>query len=105
MVMAALVLVLCLTAALGHCQEERRLLADLSLMSCLIQGQQYASDWLVDHPTWTLSGWRLRTERVASAPIMTVGNAPEKAEVPHYRWLRRLGETALPTRGIARAPA
>jgi hypothetical protein len=56
--MAALVLVLCLTAAPGHCQEERRLLADLSLMSCLIQGQQYASDWLVDHPTWTLSGWR-----------------------------------------------
>ena len=56
--MAALVLVFCLATAPGHCQEERPLVADLLLMSCLIQGQQYASDWLVDHPKWTLPGWR-----------------------------------------------
>jgi hypothetical protein len=56
--MAALVLVFCLATAPGHCQEERPLLADLSLMSCPTQGQQYASDWLVNHPKWTLSGWR-----------------------------------------------
>jgi hypothetical protein len=56
--MAALVLVFCLASAPGDCQEERPLFADMSLMSCLVQGQRYASDWLADHPKWTLSGWR-----------------------------------------------
>jgi hypothetical protein len=30
----------------------------MSLMTCLVQGQQYAADWIADHPKWTLSGWR-----------------------------------------------
>lgn len=30
----------------------------MSLTSCLVQGQQYASDWLADHPKWMLSRWR-----------------------------------------------
>jgi hypothetical protein len=51
-------LVFCLASAPGDCQQERPLLADTSLMSCLVQGQRYASDWLADHPKWTLSGWR-----------------------------------------------
>jgi hypothetical protein len=27
-------------------------------MSCVMQGQQYALEWLADHPKWALSGWR-----------------------------------------------
>lgn len=33
-------------------------MAQMSLTSCLVQGQQYASDWLADHPKWMLSRWR-----------------------------------------------
>lgn len=47
----------CLASAPGDRQEERPLFADMSLMSCLVQGQRYASDWLADHPKRTLSGW------------------------------------------------
>jgi hypothetical protein len=56
--MAELVLVFCLATAPADCQEERPALADMSLTSCLVQGQQYAADWLADHPKWTLAGWR-----------------------------------------------
>ena len=56
--MAELILVFCLATAPADCQEERPALADMSLTSCLVQGQQYAADWLADHPKWTLAGWR-----------------------------------------------
>ena len=56
--MAELILVFCLATAPANCQEEKPALADMSLMSCLVQGQQYAADWLAEHPKWTLAGWR-----------------------------------------------
>ena len=56
--MAELVLIFCLAGTPGSCQEERPLVADMSLMTCLVQGQQYAANWIADHPKWTLSGWR-----------------------------------------------
>ncbi|HEX9490704.1 MAG TPA: hypothetical protein VF930_10490 [Stellaceae bacterium] len=56
--MAELVLVFCLLSSPSSCQEERPSLEQMSLTSCLVQGQQYASDWLADHPKWVLSRWR-----------------------------------------------
>jgi hypothetical protein len=56
--MTELVLVFCMLATPGKCQEERPGLTDLSPVACLVQGQAYAQEWLADHPQWTLSGWR-----------------------------------------------
>lgn len=56
--MAELVLVFCLVSSPGSCQEERPYLDRLPLAACLVQGQQYATEWLADHPKWALSGWR-----------------------------------------------
>jgi hypothetical protein len=56
--MAELVLVFCLMTSPTSCQEERPLMTQLPLMSCMVQGQQYAQEWLADHPKWELSRWR-----------------------------------------------
>ena len=56
--MTELVLVFCLAGVPGPCREERPLLEQMSLTSCLTEGQQYALEWLADHPKWALSGWR-----------------------------------------------
>jgi hypothetical protein len=55
--MTALVLVFCLQTAPGSCTEQRPI-EDLSPQACLMRGEQYASEWLADHPKWRLSGWR-----------------------------------------------
>jgi hypothetical protein len=56
--MTELVLVFCLAGLPNSCHEERPLLEQMSPMSCVMQGQQYALEWLADHPKWALSGWR-----------------------------------------------
>lgn len=56
--MAQLVLVFCLMALPGSCREERPLMGEVPLASCLVQGQEYAQEWLADHPKWALWGWR-----------------------------------------------
>jgi hypothetical protein len=56
--MTELVLVFCLMSSPGACREERPVLADLSPMGCMMQGELVAQEWLADHPKWTLSGWR-----------------------------------------------
>jgi len=32
-------------------------------MSCAMEGQLIALQWLDDHPKWTLRGWRCRSGR------------------------------------------
>jgi hypothetical protein len=56
--MVQIVLIFCLAASPGSCREERPVVEQLSLTSCMVQGQQIAQDWLADHPKWTLSRWR-----------------------------------------------
>jgi hypothetical protein len=56
--MTELVLIFCLAGVPSSCREERPLLEQMSPMSCLMHGQQYALEWLADHPKWALSGWR-----------------------------------------------
>jgi hypothetical protein len=55
--MTALVLVFCLQSMPASCIEQRPV-ADLSPQACLLRGQQYAVEWLSDHPKWMLSRWR-----------------------------------------------
>lgn len=57
--MVTLILVVCLTATPNVCREEHPPV-DVSLMSCQIEGQMIARDWLDDHPKWLLRGWRCR---------------------------------------------
>ena len=46
--MVHLVLTLCLMAAQQQCRDERPLLEDMSVMACMMQGQQIAQEWLRD---------------------------------------------------------
>lgn len=59
---ATLVLVFCLISSPGSCQEERPELGPMSAASCLYRGQQYAAEWLADHPKWMLDRWRCEGE-------------------------------------------
>jgi hypothetical protein len=55
--MTALVLVFCLQAQPSSCIEQRPI-EDITPMACLIRGQEYAANWLNEHPKWRLSRWR-----------------------------------------------
>jgi hypothetical protein len=57
-VMITLVLVVCLSTTPDSCREERPIVDVSSPMSCMLQGQQYAIEWLEEHPKWHLSQWR-----------------------------------------------
>ena len=56
--MVQLVLIFCLMASPSECREERPATEQLSLMGCMLGGQQVAEQWLIDHPKWTLERWR-----------------------------------------------
>lgn len=56
--MITLVLVVCLSSAPNVCREERPPVDVASPMSCMVQGQQIAAEWLSEHPKWHLSGWK-----------------------------------------------
>ena len=55
--MTVLVLVFCLQSDPGSCTEQRPF-PDLPLSACFKRGEQYALEWLADHPKWSLSRWR-----------------------------------------------
>ena len=55
--MTALVLVFCLQATPASCTEQRPY-QNLPLRACLMRGEQYAQEWLAEHPKWILSRWR-----------------------------------------------
>ncbi len=58
--MVTLILVVCLSGTPGVCHEEQPPIDVTSAMSCLVQGQQLAAEWLEEHPKWRLEGWRCR---------------------------------------------
>ena len=83
--MAELILVFCLATAPANCQEEKPALADMSLMSCLVQGQQYAADWLAGEEnqisirprTMRASRFRLTVDQFAVVFALSVLMLPE----------------------------
>jgi hypothetical protein len=56
--MVSLVLTFCMLAWQTHCTEERPILEQMPMMTCMVQGQQVAQEWLESHPRWMLSRWR-----------------------------------------------
>jgi len=56
--MAQLVLTVCMAVWSAHCMDERPVLQEMRLASCLVEGQEIAAEWLADHPKWLLSRWR-----------------------------------------------
>jgi hypothetical protein len=61
--MITLILVVCLAATPDICREETPPIDPASSMSCVVQGQLMASEWLSEHPKWLLKGWRCRMGR------------------------------------------
>jgi hypothetical protein len=59
--MMSLILVICLSTAPDVCREEQAPADVESAMSCAMDGQLIAQQWLEDHPKWTLRGWRCRS--------------------------------------------
>jgi hypothetical protein len=66
--MTVLVLVFCLQAAPTSCAEQHPM-AGLSLQACLVRGQEYASEWLAQHPKWTLLRWRCEQNLPRQKPV------------------------------------
>jgi hypothetical protein len=58
--MVSLILVVCLTATPDVRREERPPIDVVSGASCMIRGQQLASQWLNEHPKWVLRGWQCK---------------------------------------------
>jgi hypothetical protein len=56
-----LVLVVCLVTSPEECREEKPPIPDG--VSCMVQAQQIAAEWIGDHPKWLLHGWRCRMGR------------------------------------------
>jgi hypothetical protein len=44
-------------------------MAGLSLQACLVRGQEYASEWLAQHPKWMLSRWRCEQNLPRQKPV------------------------------------
>jgi hypothetical protein len=67
--MVQLVLIFCLAASPTSCREERPVVEQLSLMTCMVQGQQIAQELLADRPKWLLSRWRCEQNVPRERPI------------------------------------
>jgi hypothetical protein len=55
--MTALVLVFCLQSSPGWCVEQRPI-DEMAPLACVMRAEEYAANWLSDHPKWVLSRWR-----------------------------------------------
>jgi len=58
--MVSLILLVCLAASPETCREERPPVEVETGLSCLMQGQLIAVEWLEEHPKWTLRGWQCK---------------------------------------------
>jgi len=56
--MVHLVLTVCMMAWQAHCADERPILEEMTMMACMIEGQQVAAEWVEEHPKWMLARWR-----------------------------------------------
>lgn len=56
--MTTLILVVCLMGSPDICRDEAP--PQDPGLSCLMQGEIAAQAWLLEHPKWTLKGWKCR---------------------------------------------
>jgi hypothetical protein len=68
--MIQLVLVYCLIANANVCSESRPSFEDpLSLMGCMLNGQQTAATYVREHPQWRLSAFRCELDVPRQTPL------------------------------------
>jgi len=67
--MIDLVMTVCLLASPAACREERSELENVSVISCMTQGQFYAARWADEHPAYRISRWRCEPISARQAPI------------------------------------
>ena len=67
--MIELVIVYCLVGDPKQCQEQRPLFEQpLTPMSCLMGAELTAADYVKEHPTWKLAGWRCEKDKPHESP-------------------------------------
>jgi hypothetical protein len=66
--MTALVLVFCLQASPSACVEQHPI-DDIDPVACAFRAEEYAANWLSNHPKWILSRWRCERNVPRQRPI------------------------------------
>ena len=61
--MVHIVFVFCMLTSPTQCQEQGMPGGQaVSMFECMVGAQQLAQDWLIEHPSWTLTRWRCVTD-------------------------------------------
>jgi hypothetical protein len=67
--MIELVLVYCMVGEPNQCTEQRPLFEQpLTAMSCMMNAQLTAADYVKEHPVWHLSSWRCEKDKPRQTP-------------------------------------
>lgn len=67
--MIELLFVSCLSADPASCQDRSLIFVDMSLMTCMVHGQQVVADWVASHPNETVAEWKCRAHDRRKAEI------------------------------------
>lgn len=67
--MIELLFVSCLSTDPASCQTRSLIFVDMSLMACMVHGQQQIARWQSDHPKETVQEWKCRTIAERTAEI------------------------------------
>ena len=67
--MIELLFVSCLSADPASCQDRSLIFEDMSLVTCMVHGQQELARWQADHPRETVREWKCRTAGQRTADI------------------------------------
>lgn len=67
--MIELVLVYCMVGNPKQCMEQRPVFEQpLTAMSCMMKAQLTAADYVKEHPSWQLGGWRCEMDTRHEVP-------------------------------------
>lgn len=64
-----LLFVSCLSADPASCQDRSLIFIDMSLMTCMVHGQQEMARWQANHPKETVREWKCRMAEKRTADI------------------------------------
>ncbi|WP_295043549.1 hypothetical protein [uncultured Paracoccus sp.] len=67
--MIELLFISCLSVEPATCQQRSLLFTDVSVMTCMIHGQQEIAKWQKGHPRETVREWKCRGAVVGEANI------------------------------------
>jgi hypothetical protein len=63
--MIELVFAACLVAEVDRCQTHSLLFQDISMMTCMVQGQARLAEWSEAYPGWQIKKWRCQWHKVS----------------------------------------